>query len=274
MSILVINVYREFKMYLPKSQRAEAHISNLMSSQLDRFSQFIDAWERALSEYDEVWVLGDVNLDLKKIKKDPNSDKKDFLRLIDDRIFSSGVNQLIDGITWTRDNGLQNSCIDHIYTNCKSYLGVSIADCNFSDHKLISVVRPNTSKFQRMPEMKARSFKNFVYNDYDWYLRTSDLDSVLAENDPEHQVLKLTAIMNVVADMTCPVVKFKNREFHTKWMTKDLQEVIDSRDRIYSQYRYHLANHGQSDISDELYKQYKVKKNYKEAQFIFYSAAL
>ena len=88
-----------------------------MRSQFERFSSFVDAWESALDEYDEVWCMGDMNLDLSKIRKDLNSDKKDFLRLIDDRIFSSGVNQVIKGNTWVRDNGLQSSCIDHIYTN-------------------------------------------------------------------------------------------------------------------------------------------------------------
>ena len=261
-NILVINVYREFKMYLPKSQRAEAHKSNSLKAQFERFNEFVHAWENAMTEYDEVWVLGDMNLDLSKIRKDPNSDKKDFLRLIDDRVFTTSTKQLIDGHTWVRDNGLQSSCIDHIYTNSNSYIGVTITDCNISDHKMVSVVRSDDSKYQKPALMKIRSFKDFVFDDYDWYLRNIGLDDILEIDDPEEQVLRLTAAINVVADQTCPIKKVRSKQFSTSWMTKELQGEIDKRDNLYKQYRGLVASQGSSDQTDSLYKQYKKLKNY------------
>ena len=62
--MVVINVYREFKFYLPKSRDLEAHHSGRMSAQIGRFEEFVTAWEDALNEYDEVWVMGDFNFDL------------------------------------------------------------------------------------------------------------------------------------------------------------------------------------------------------------------
>ena len=184
------------------------------------------------------------------------------MRLLEDRIFPLGVHQLIDGVTWIRDNGLQQSCIDHIYTNSSAYTGVAINNClSSSDHNLVSVVKLCNAKLQRTTKMRVRSFKKFIFDDYDWYLRSLNIEDILNIDDPEQQVLKLTAAMNVAADQTCPLVTVKSREFHTAWMTDELRNDIKSRDKTYAQYKESLK-HGNQGQTDALYSSYKKQKNH------------
>ena len=132
-----------------------------------------------------------------------------------------------------------------------------------SDHNLISVVKMLNGKFQRSPEMKCRSFKNFIYDDFDWLLRNVGIDEIADVADPEEQVLRLTAAMNVVADTTCPVKVTKSREFHTAWMTDDLRALLDKRDLLYKSYQNLIrSNLGRTDQADRVYREFKSLKNH------------
>ena len=71
--LAVVNIYREFQLWLEKGRSHEKINSIKIAEQFKRFSDFIDLWEKSIKNYDELWVLGDFNLDFDKIRKETNS---------------------------------------------------------------------------------------------------------------------------------------------------------------------------------------------------------
>ena len=65
-TILVVNIYREHRLWLPKSQRAVSIESDKINNQFSRFRRLVEIWASKLNSYHEVWMLGDFNLDLIK----------------------------------------------------------------------------------------------------------------------------------------------------------------------------------------------------------------
>ena len=61
---LLANIYREWK-FMGQNDDTSASIK----AQLKRWNVFLDSWERALSEDKEVSLIGDVNLDFLKWKR-------------------------------------------------------------------------------------------------------------------------------------------------------------------------------------------------------------
>ena len=111
--IAVINVYREHRQVGLDSRPED---NEKVPAQHERFSNFVALWENALDVYDDVIVLGDMNLDLNKIQDSHNHHYKSLYYTLHDRIFSRGVKQLINRPTWTNKTIL--SCLDHIYSKC------------------------------------------------------------------------------------------------------------------------------------------------------------
>ena len=46
--VAIVNIYREHKLWLPKSLKNRAKMSEKTKSQWDRFSNFLDVWEDEL----------------------------------------------------------------------------------------------------------------------------------------------------------------------------------------------------------------------------------
>ena len=67
--LAVVNIYREFQLWLEKRRSQEKINSIKIAEQFKRFSDFIDLWEKSIKNYDELWVLRDFNLDFFKIRK-------------------------------------------------------------------------------------------------------------------------------------------------------------------------------------------------------------
>ena len=115
--ILVATFYREWQ-----NVHQVDNSSRSVTDQLERWCNFLDKWESALSEGKEVIVMGDINLDfLKWTRSDlPPSDSavklKSLIEELFSRIFPQGVSQLVKDATrvWP---GQSDSGLDHIYTN-------------------------------------------------------------------------------------------------------------------------------------------------------------
>ena len=143
-------------------------------------------------------------------------------------------------------------------------MGVSVNNClASSDHSMVSVVRPCQGKFQRLQKSKQRSFTDFKYEVYDWELRNTDISDIFEEPDPEQQVLRLTAFMNVIADRSCPVKESFQSEFHTRWLTPEIRDKIKLRDELYKKYKGQI-HVGIGDRADQYFSEYKkVRKDEK-----------
>ena len=233
--ITVINVYREHRQV---GLNVDNNHTKTGAAQLERWSHFVHYWERSLTTSDETWLLGDVNIDPTSLySSDPQYYyRKKMCRLIDERILSKGVIQLVKGNTWTSSDGKASSLIDHIYTDSLNYTSVSNFRCSGSDHNLISVVRKGEVKLIRNQFRRSRNMSKFCKVTYLWLLNQTNLDPILTEPNPETQVQLLTAAMEAAADICCPYVNFTIKKNHTKWMTSDLKDLISCRDSWYKEF--------------------------------------
>ena len=249
--ITIINIYREHRIVGVKDNTD----SLSGKAQFERFSNFVKFWERAAHESDEVWVLGDLNLDfaLMGSTEPHNYYKVKMLRLIDERILSKGFIQLIKGYTWYRDDGSAMSQIDHIYTNSSKYTSVSNFKCSGSDHNMVSVIRKGKIEQVRPQFRTSRNMSNFSRDDFLFILNNLDLDPILTEPSPEKQVQMLTAAIEVAADITCPFVTFSVKKNHTRWMTAELKNLIQCRNAWFSDYS--------KTKSPDSFKNYKIYRN-------------
>ena len=106
--LAIVNCYREFKKYKTDDSEQSEHISE----QKKRFKTFIEIWMNYNNQYDEVFVLGDFNIDW-------GSDKfkdRSFKNMLQLSVLNKGYEQLIKVPTWSNTRGAV-SIIDHIYTN-------------------------------------------------------------------------------------------------------------------------------------------------------------
>ena len=259
--LAVVNIYREFQLWLEKGRSQEKINSIKIAEQFKRFSDFIDLWEKSIKNYDELWVLGDFNLDFDKIRKETNSPQRKFLSLLENRILNKGFSQLFKEPTYTKDTGTVRSCLDHIYTNAKHYKSVLVAKCSNSDHDMISVIRPCQAKFLRTQFRWIRNFQNFEKDDFTYILNTLNLDDICWIEDPNEQVQALTAALNLAADWTCPLSVVQNRAYHTKWMSIELKQLIGERDCAYRKYTALFNREPGSNRTIQAFNLYKSLRN-------------
>lgn len=268
-TIAVINCYREHRMMGIENNEP----TKTGAAQVDRWSHFVHYWERSLTDREETWLLGDINLDL---SVGADSDNRDYYRtkmieLVNSRILSKGVVQVIKGETWLSGDGLTASLIDHIYTDSFNYTSVSNTNNFGADHNTVSVIRRGDEKVLRNQYRRARNMSNFRKDDFLFVLNNLDLDPILVEPSPEVQTQMLTAAIEVAADITCPFVNFKVKKNHTKWMNPDLKKLIEARDAWFVRYK---TTNNPNDHA--MYRQYRNKVNHeiKKAKKLYYATSI
>ena len=236
--IAIVNAYREFKLYLPRAERPRAKRSQRPHEQFERFESFVRLWETSIPEYDEIWVLGDMNYDIQRVRSSAtaNNTNLPLVNLIEDRVLDNGFQQLVKNKTFFSRDGKFSSVIDHIYTNSRSYGSVEAVNCSNSDHLMVMAVKTCRGRFLRKQYRLIRDFSNFDFKLFISTLLSLNLRNIIAISDPEQQVLKLTAGMNFAADMVCPVKVIHNRQFHTKWMTPRIRNAIKARDSAHRKF--------------------------------------
>ena len=91
----MVNVYREFKKY----KTSDAAESESMSEQKARFRNFLQEWSAIMGKYDEMYVLGDFNIDFSVPRYKPMVD------IINKLILSKGFQQVITEPTFANTRG-------------------------------------------------------------------------------------------------------------------------------------------------------------------------
>ena len=259
--IAVVNVYREFRLWLPKADRERSKASASISEQFNRWENFVELWKESVPEYDELWVLGDMNFDPAHVLQSNQISLKPFVNIVEDRIIVNGFRQLVSVPTWTKSDGSVRRCLDHIYTNSPHYRSVNAVSCGSSDHCLVTVVKVCPGKFSRSQFTKLRDFKNFNQEDFTYILSTMNLNDLLSVDDPNTQIQCLTAALNVAADLTCPLVVSHVRAFHTRWMNEDIKNRILERDIWYKKY-IKAKNNGNDAAAEVAHQHFRKLRNY------------
>ena len=233
--ITIINCYREHRQVgIPNNELTKSG-----GEQVIRWSHFIRFWERALTDSEETWLLGDVNLDFNLLSSTDSRHyyTRKMLDLVNQRILSRGVNQLIKSATWNSGDGKSMSVIDHIYTNSARYTSVSNYRNSGSDHNMIGVIRRGETKIMRNQYRTSRDMSKFRQEDFVYILNNFDFNPIFSQPSPETQVQMLTAALEVAANVTCPYVNYTVRKNHTKWLSPQLKELMNQRDFAYKRYK-------------------------------------
>ena len=111
-----------------------------------RWQSFLDSWEDALDETEDVCVLGDMNIDLGKVFVRRHHSCKKMAEEVKLRILSRGIVQLVKENTRFAHN-CEPSLLDHVYMT-RPELGIcKVSKWRNSDHRLIALHKELLSNF-------------------------------------------------------------------------------------------------------------------------------
>ena len=197
-------VYRDWQ-FIDQSD----HSSLSIESQLSRWIEFIDQWERAILEGKEVIVLGDLNLDFltwtSDINNPHNTKLKPLVNQIFERILPQGVVQCVTGPTryWP---GCEPSGLDHFYTNRPEKLSeVQRIFQGGSDHNLILATRFSKAIITKPRIIKKRSYKNFNPTEFIAAVRSCSWNNIYSCRDINTAVDLLTYTLTEILNKMAPV---------------------------------------------------------------------
>ena len=153
--------------------------------------------------------------------------------------------------------------IDLIYTNSTNFRKVMAKQAMDSDHALILVTKECRGRIQAPQYREVRIMANYSKDELIYVLCGMSLDDILLEEDPEQQILMLTAALNAAIERMCPVKVIKEQRNHNRWLSGDLKILIKNRNKLFSHYnRYrHDPNPDMVEYSHQCLKEYRVLRN-------------
>ena len=259
------HTYREYTSNLGKSIQA----------QKEKLIQFTEQCENAIShgnpaEDNEVYILGDINLDCYKdrwLQRDYTL--YSLAQIIHQFCNSNNMSQLITDVTRSQFNSVTKktdiSCIDHIYTNCRYKCSPpTVTNFGDSDHDIIGFVRLSKEPPGPARTIRKRSYKDFDKDQFLEDIAEVDWTEVLRCKDLDEAVACFTLKFKHVLDMHAPWVVFQQRKNHKPWITKETKELMDIRDEWKKKaVELSVENHNKGSTIDEIeaWKMYRKFRN-------------
>ena len=247
---LICGVYREWAHL--KTDGGPNDDSGSASEQERRWNQFLDSWEDALDETEDVSVIGDVNIDLSKVFVRGNHYCKKMAEELQLRILSRGVLQVVKDYTRFRVN-VEPSLLDHIYMTRPELGRHQVSEWGSSDHRLIELFKKVKGPLPNAMRMRKRTFKNFSKNNFlkdvkeiKWY------GSVFSKNDVDDAVEGWHREFSKVLDMHCPVRSIEIRKNYTPWLSQDLIVSSKALQRAQRLAKCNLSQELQEDVEKKI----------------------
>ena len=228
--IVVCQAYREWR-YLDQ-QDSQSHS---VAAQFQRWSIFLNMWEKALLEGKEVVVMMDANLDfLKWAKEDlpPNDSTtrlKSLVELLFCKIIPHGVSQVVTVPTrsWP---GQPEAGLDHIYTNKPDKLSEVYTEYSGgSDHKLLKITRYAQSMRRNVRYVRKRCFKEFNNEDFQVAVKNISWWELYSCQDPEVAAAMLTEKLSAILDTMAPLKTIQVRSKYAPWLSQDTKNLMKER---------------------------------------------
>ena len=213
-----------------------------------RWREWLVKREPVFNTRNEVWLMGDINLD---ITKKPAFETKKLLEDVKMYLTDKGWNQIIEGPTRYEHTvtGEKESMLDLIFTNMPEKVARSGQEvCSGSDHSLIWMHRKTKALTKNPKKTMKRSFKNYKEADLrlaaemtDWGSEAADRGRSLesGQSEEERLVRNLEAItvkletnirecMDIVAPMKIITLKKKK----ASWITDEILDQRRCRERL------------------------------------------
>ena len=190
------------------------------------FNELYSSLSKAVNEYENILVIGDLNIDMSI----PNNDKNHFLSELCDTFDMQNLVKVK-----TCDKSQNGTSIDVILTNKpKSFYRTIAIETGLSDHhKLIATFL--RCQYQRLPPKTIiyRSTKNLDNEKFLKDIENIHVDEINRFSDPFTGYLTL---YKSVVDRHCPIKKKRIRGNEQPFMDKDLSKAIKDRSRIRNKY--------------------------------------
>ena len=179
-------------------------------------------FQHSTSQYEDVIVLRDFNLDL---CKRANCTK------INNIAKHSNLTQLIKNHTRITDTS--STILDLIFvTNSDKVFSSGVHSLGLSDHSLIYLIRKNKKVHMAPRTIKSRSFKNFNDKDFVDTVKNMDWDKVTSSSDVDSAWTNWGDLFNEACDKHAPVKEKRVSGSLHEWINSEYIQL--SKDRTTS----------------------------------------
>ncbi len=194
------------------------------SSRVDYESKLDLIFQEVTTDYDDVVILGDFNLD---IAKACNSKKVSILAK------HSNLHQLITDYTRITEN--TKSKIDLAFvSNPNNIASSGVHSLGLSDHSLIYLVRKNKKIKGKPKSIKYRSLKKFNENNFIDTVKNKNWAKVLDLNDVNSALEVFSNMFNDACNTHAPIKqKLVKGAQLPEWINKDFIQLTRDRDHYY-----------------------------------------
>ena len=206
--------------------------------------------------YDDVYILGDFNLDICKADK---------LRKVTGLANNSNMNQIIND--YTRITETSKTKIDLIFVSKPEHILASgVHSLGLSDHSLTYVVR-KCSRIKLPPKIvRSRCFKNFSEIEFINTIKDIDWDEIFSIDDVNDALCKWQTLFTEACDKHAPFKEKKIKGHLPEWINGDFLRLCKDRDYYFA--KAHKSNNHEDWLKAKSLRnkvnnmRYYLKKNY------------
>ena len=230
---------------------------NSQASQKDRLSRQIDHWNDLSNSGRDYIIMGDNNLCSKLWLTDNyQKDRKELGDMVIEFMLQEAAVQLVDEYTRSElvNGNLQRSCIDHIITNIPNKCNKpEVYSFGNSDHMVVHVKKFTKELRQHPNTIKKRSYKNFDENTFLNDIKTENFENVLNTDDLNTAAELFETKFKAILDKHAPIKIFQQFRNYVPYLSENTKNLMKERDN--------LKKIATSENNNELFKEYKVKRN-------------
>ena len=207
-----------------------------VQDQKERLKRQILHWKYLASRDRDLIIMGDANLCAKTWNNvDYPNDKKELANMVTDFLLEDSLSQMVNEFTRTELKGgrIEQSCIDHIYSNCLSKCDeAKVIAAGNSDHLGVTVTK-YSKEIRTLPRTtKKRSYKNFSEEEFLREIKYTNFEDILNINDPNEAAEKFTDIFSRVADNHAPIKVFQTRPNYAPWVSDATKQLMSDRNDL------------------------------------------
>ncbi|KAI8507846.1 hypothetical protein Bbelb_140860 [Branchiostoma belcheri] len=196
-------------------------------SSIQTFNNIIASIDRATDSNNEVFILGDFNIDW-----------SNHLCPLRERLAQAAVRcNLLQSVKSPTRIGTNNrgqrteTHIDLVFTNCaERCTPVSSTPLGFSDHNIVYTTRKTKVPKAQPRVVERRAYGKFNPQDFQRDIELAPWHLIYNESDVNMALHVLTTILNDVADSHAPVKKRTVRSNTAPWLDDELRELMHLRE--------------------------------------------
>jgi len=216
-----------FDILLPKSKPILVGVLYRPANQFNFLNKFSDKLNSIMDNFQELYILGDINID----KKSP------LAKQYNEICCFHGLKQLIKSPTRITVN--TSTTLDHILTNSKEKVSESgVIDISLSDHQMIFFTRKSTKqKFYKHKNINVRSMKNYSEIEFLNILKEIDFPNY---NDFDDINTAYSDFINKVETAINKIAPFKKiciKNNTSEWVDLEILSGIKKRDKLFMKFK-------------------------------------